>query len=68
MTTKEGKIKDGKTIESISKIAMDNLVNLNITKIVIFEIMEVGKEGIRTIFVVKKRGIKGMIVQFGKKN
>jgi hypothetical protein len=47
---------------------MDNLVNLNITKIVIFEIMEVGKEGIRTIFVVKKRGIKGMIVQFGKKN
>jgi len=47
---------------------MDNLVNLNITKIVIIEIMEVGKGGIRTIFVVKKKGIKGMIIQYGKKH
>jgi hypothetical protein len=56
MTTKEGKIKDGevidkkeikdgKTIEGINKIMMDNVVNLGITKMVTIKIMEVSKEG-----------------------
>ncbi len=56
MTTKEGKvkdgkkinkkeIKDGKTTEGINKIVMDNLVDLSITEMVTIEIMEVG-EGI----------------------
>jgi len=57
MTIEEGKIKDdkiidkkeikdGKIIEGINKIVMDNPVDPGITKMVIIEIIEVNKEGI----------------------
>jgi hypothetical protein len=29
------------------------------------EIMEIGKEGIWSVFVVEKKGIRGMIVHYG---
>ncbi len=51
-------IKDGKTIKGINKIVMDNLVDLGVTKMVTIEIMELEKEGIWTIFVVKKKALK----------
>jgi hypothetical protein len=37
---------------------MDNLVDLGVTKMVTIEIMELEKEGIWTIFVVKKKALK----------
>jgi hypothetical protein len=43
---------------------MDNLIDLGVTKMVTIEIMEVDKEGIWTIFVVKNKGIEGMIVHY----
>jgi hypothetical protein len=66
---KEG-IKDGKIIKHIDKIKMPTLVEMGITKMVIakiitIEIMEIGKEGIRSVFAAEKKDIIGMIVHYG---
>jgi pimeloyl-CoA synthetase len=80
-TTEEGRTKDGKIIDKegikdekiikgIEKIEMASLAEMGITKMVIVEIittkiMEIGKEGICRVYVVKKKDIKGMIVHYG---
>ncbi len=63
-------IKDGKIIKVIDKIKMASLVEMGITKtaiigIITTKIMEIGKEGIWSVSIVKKKDIKGMIVNYG---
>ncbi len=80
MITKDGKakdgetinkdgIKDGKIIKVIDKIKMANLakmgiIRMAITRIITIKIMEIDKEGIWSVSVVEK-DIKGMIVHYG---
>jgi len=59
ITNKEG-IKDGKIIEGIDKIEMANPTKMGIT-----EMVEIDKEEIWSVFVVKKKDTKGMIVHYG---
>ncbi len=59
ITNKEG-IKDGKIIEGINKIEMANPIEM-----VIMGIMEINNEEIWSVFVAKKKDIKGMIIHYG---
>ncbi len=60
---KEG-IKDGKIIKGINKIEMVNLAKLGIIEIITIEIMEIDKEGIWSVSIVKKKDIERMIVHY----
>jgi hypothetical protein len=44
---------------------MANLTEMGITEILIIEIVEIGNEAIWSVFVVKKKDVKGMIVHYG---
>ncbi len=80
MITKDGRAKDGETINRdeikdgniikvIDKIEMASLAKMGITRmaitrIITIKIMEIDKEGIWSVSVVEK-DIKGMIVHYG---